>query len=142
MVECKFDINVPKKCVTYEYYLDPTRRPPMKTATLVAVRKELDTILSEQQIEMASMEQHEIIALIQKTVKFVLDKHNPLNKPGLYKKQIYAFTMSKSLLDLKKYRNTLYNEYRYSKRRHFSDEKVQLRYSKYKRIRNEFTSLF
>ena len=30
MVECIFNTNVPKKSITYEYYLDPTRRPRIK----------------------------------------------------------------------------------------------------------------
>ena len=90
-------------------------------------------------MKMASMEQHEIVAYVQETVRQTLDKYNPLNKPGLYKKEIYAFPMSKELLDLKKYRNSLYNEYRYSKRRDFLSSQTQERYNKYKKIRNEFT---
>ena len=140
MVECIFDINVPKKCVTYEYYLDPTRRPPMKGAVLETVKREIGSIFESDMIEMASMEQHEIIAHVQTTVKRVLDIHNPLNTSELYKKKIYAFPMSRSLLNLKKYRNTLYNEYRYSKRRSFPNQKIRERYEKYKKVRNEFTS--
>ena len=140
LVECAFDIKVPKKCAVFEYFLDPTRRPPIPKHILPSVQEQIRKIFNKHEVKIDSMEQHEIFEFVQKTVKTVLDKHNPLNKNTLHKKRIYAFTMSKTTRCLQKVRNIFYNYFRKAKREGLQEATINARYEAYRVYRNLFTS--
>ena len=141
MVECTFNLNVPKSYVTYEYYLDTTRRPPLKRGMIEVVVKDLQAELSRVEPTLERMNQTDIISYVQATLRTILDRHNPLNSSGLHTKKIYSFTMSKKLRDMRKERNLLYNKYRYAKRNSSSKQEIEIRYNAYKKSRNACTSL-
>ena len=140
MVECQFDLEVPQKYTVYEYFLDPTRRPPLKGKSLKKVLDDLENKFSKNSINLASMTQDQIIAFTQKTVRDSLDKFNPLNKAGIHRKKIFATPLSKVARNLQKARTNLYNQFRFAKRNGENPASVQAKYELYAKFRNAFTA--
>ena len=77
-----------------EYYLDPTRRPPMKPEVLQKCLDELKEIFRVNQDRLIGSCQSEILEFIRWQTRETLDKHNPLNKSGLHRKKIFRVPMS------------------------------------------------
>ena len=94
LVRTEFNIDIPKTYMIKEYYLDPTRRPPIKPDKLQTCLDELKEIFCANQDLLNGSSQSEILEFIRWQTREVLDKHNPLNKKGLHKKKIYRIPLS------------------------------------------------
>ena len=134
MVISSFDLKVPTKYVIKEYYLDPTRRPPIPKAKLDSVRLELSNKFQQLENHIEEVDQDVALDTISSTIREVLDRHNPLNKPEKLSKKIFRFIMSKSTMKLKKAMRKAQDLYRTAKRRRSSDhgevEKLKRTYAK------------
>ena len=136
LVEFRLNVKVPLKFVVKEYYLDPTRRPPIPKGKLQTVLDELQTVLEEHEHKYHSMTQSEIFTFVAESIRVVLDKHNPLNKEGLLKKRIYRFTFTPEIKKLQTQERHALNEWRAAKRNKSSDSDIKSLRVAYCELRN------
>ena len=68
-----FDLAVPSKYVIKEYYLDPTRRPPIPKAKLETVKLELSNKFRALEADILESNQDVVLDIISTTVREVLD---------------------------------------------------------------------
>ena len=141
MVEFCLDIKVPLKYSVKEYYLDTTRRPPIKKGKLKIVQNELKTIFEENEATMSDMNQLQLFNFIWEKVKGVLDVHNPLNKGGLLKKRIYRFTLSPEVKKLQAQVRDAKNKHRAAKRKKLPTHLLEPIAAKYRELRNKKNQL-
>ena len=137
MVEICLDIKVPLKYAVKEYFLDPTRRPPIPKDKLETVRFEIRHTLEEAEKHMRSLTQVQHMNFIGAVVKTVLDRYNPLNKPEKLTKRIYRFTVSKETKTVMSLARKARDAWRVACRRQLHCSLVESRYAQYKALRNK-----
>ena len=141
MVETTFSLSVPSKYVVKEYFLDPTRRPPIPKAKLEVVKLELSNRFEIASDSLDLMPQHEALCHIAATTRAVLDIHNPLNTNEKLRKRIYRFIMSKKTKKLQRNMRKAQDRYRTAKRKKSaSKRKLDELWLSYKRTRNVYNN--
>ena len=134
MIEMNFNIAVPSKYVIKSYYLDTTRRPPIKKKDLPFAIEELKYLLDNHIANPEDLSNCEYFQLIEKSLKKILDKYAPMNKSGLHAKKIFRFTLSNATQKLVKIKNSLKNKWRAAKRSNSAEVKIFS--NAYKKARN------
>ena len=120
MASTRYAINFPKKFVTVEKYLDPTRRKPFKNTSQIAkANEELAYEIAHLKAskEYNKYTQSQLLQFLTDIVTDVLDNYCPYNTPDKVTFKKYRQNLPREIKSMIYRRKTVLNAYRRAKRR-------------------------
>jgi len=135
MVCTEFNIDIPDKYRIVSYYLDPTKRKPLKGRSLEQANTRLSAIASDLEKESDNLNQVQLYSEIVKHVTETLDIYSPLNPSDKMEKKIYRFIQKPETTRLVSQKRAAYRQYLSAKIK--NQACVSERWTQYKKKRNK-----